>query len=39
MIRRFVSRLVGNRRGVAALEFAIIAPVMLAMMGGVVEVG
>lgn len=39
MIRRLVRRIAFDRRGVAALEFAIIAPVMLALMGGVVEVG
>lgn len=36
---RCISRFLRNRRGVAAVEFAILAPVMALMMGGVVEVG
>ena len=38
MIRRF-NRLARNQRGGAAVEFALLAPVFIALMMGVVEVG
>jgi len=36
---RIVRRLLGDRAGAAAIEFALLAPVFIALMMGVVEVG
>jgi Flp pilus assembly protein TadG len=38
-LRRLARGLVGNRRGVAAVEFAFVLPVMLLIYFGIVEVG
>jgi Flp pilus assembly protein TadG len=38
-LRRLARGLIGNRRGVAAVEFAFVLPVMLLVYFGVVEVG
>jgi Flp pilus assembly protein TadG len=38
-MNRHAPALTGNRRGVAAVEFAIIAPVLLLLLGGVVDFG
>lgn len=38
-IRRLARRIAGNRRGVAAIEFAFVLPVMLSIYFGVVEIG
>lgn len=38
-VRCFLARLAGDRRGVAATEFAILVPVMLALMMGLMELG
>lgn len=37
MIHRLIRRLLRDRRGVAAVEFALIAPVMLLMLSGIIE--
>lgn len=38
-LRRLFARLAGDRRGIAAVEFAILAPVMLTLMMGLMELG
>jgi Flp pilus assembly protein TadG len=38
-MRGLFRRFIGHRRAVAAVEFAIIAPMMLVLAGGIVEIG
>ena len=38
-MNRYSSSLVGDQRGVAAVEFAIIAPVLMMLLGGVTDFG
>jgi Flp pilus assembly protein TadG len=38
-VRRFLSRLRDDRRGVSAIEFAIVAPVLILMVIGILQMG